>query len=196
MFDIERAKQLKNMSTGFMFLGFLSMLFVFFPGFQERVWHSYLLSYMFFLLISLGGVFFISIHYVSGAEWSVSVRRLSEALMTYLPVVAVMTLPLLYGAFILYDWLDPAKVVQDHLLEHKNPYLNFPFFLIRCVVFIGGWIFFAKKLLSFSLKQDQDGDVLWTKKGIKYSILFLLFFCFSNFCLFYLILYKLFLWLY
>ena len=179
MFNAEKTNQLKNVSVGFMFLGFLSMLFVFFPGFQERVWHSYLLSYMFFILISLGGVFFISIHYASGAGWSTSVRRLSEALTAYLPVAAVMTLPLLYGAFVLYDWLDPAKVAQDHLLEHKKPYLNFPFFLIRCVVFIGGWIFFSKKLLSFSLKQDQDGDALWTKKGAKYSILFLLFFCFS-----------------
>ena len=176
---LEKIEKLKALTVVFMFAGALSMLFVFFEGFQERIWHSYLLSYVFFTLIALGGVFFVSVHHASQAGWSVSLRRLAEALSSYLPLAFAATLPLLYGAFTLYDWLDSAKIAQDPLLQHKKPYLNFPFFLVRLILFFGGWIFFAKKLISFSLQQDKDGGVIWTKKSHKYSILFLLFFCIS-----------------
>jgi len=109
----------------------------------------------------------------------VNVRRLSESLTAYLPAACILTLPLIYGAFSLYDWLDADKVANDPLLAHKSPYLNLPFFLIRLGVFLGGWVFFAWKLVSFSLGQDQDGNILWTKKSVKYSIFFLLFFALS-----------------
>ena len=161
------------------FVGVVSFIVALFTGFQERAWHAYLLSYFYFMLFPLGGLFFISVHHVTKAGWSVNVRRLSEALTAYLPTACVLTLPLIYGAFSLYDWLSVEKIADDPLLQHKAPYLNFPFFLIRLGVFLGGWVFFAKKLVSFSLKQDQDGDIKWTNKSIKYSIGFLFFFALS-----------------
>jgi hypothetical protein len=176
---IKNYEQIRTFSTVFIFIGALVFTIALFLGFQERIWHAYLLSYFYFVLIALGGVFFVSIQYATNAGWSVSVRRLSEALTAYLPVACVLTLPLIYGAFSLYDWLDAEKIAKDHLLEHKAPYLNLPFFLIRLGIFLGGWVFFARKLVSFSLKQDQDGDTIWTKKGVKYSVIFLLFFALS-----------------
>ena len=171
--------EIKTFSTMFIFIGLVAFVIALFSGAHERVWHAYLLSYFYFILFPLGGLFFISVQHTTNAGWSVNVRRLAEALTAYLPMACVLTVPFIYGAFSLYDWLDADKIAADPLLAHKAPYLNLPFFLIRLGIFLGGWIFFAKKLVSFSLKQDQDGDVKWTKKSIKYSVIFLLFFTFS-----------------
>jgi len=161
------------------FIGVVIFIVALFLGFNKQAWHAYLLSYFYFMLMPLGALFFISVQYATNASWSVGVRRLSEAITAYLPVACVLTLPLVYGAFSLYDWLDPEKIAKDHLLVHKSPYLNLPFFLIRLGVFFAGWLFFAKKLVSFSLKQDQDGDPKWTQKSTKYSVAFLFFFALS-----------------
>ena len=176
---IKNQEQIKSLSTALIFIGGVAFVFALLFGFQERAWHGYLLSYFYFVLLSLGGLFFISVQHITKAGWSVSVRRLAEALTAFLPVAVLLTLPLIYGAFSLYDWLNADKVAKDPLLIHKAPYLNLSFFLIRLAVFFAGWIWFAKKMVSFSLRQDQDGDPKWTHKSVKYSVGFLLFFAFS-----------------
>ena len=177
---IEKIKNhLNSFLTIFIFLGILSFVFALSFGLKERVWHAYLLSYFYFVLLSLSGLFFVSIHHVTKAGWSVFLRRGAEALTAYLPYAFVLTLPLLYGAFSLYSWLDPAQVAKDPLLLHKKPYLNFPFFALRLLVFVGGWAFFAHKLKSFSLQQDQDGKVIWSQKSVPWSVGFLFFFALS-----------------
>ncbi len=170
---------LRNISFVFIFIGIVAVASMLVLANPERLWHAYLLAYIYFVLLALGGVFFISIHHATGAGWSVVQRRLAESVTSFLPWAALLTLPLIYGAFYLYDWLDPKAVAEDPLLAHKAPYLNLPFFLIRLTVFFGGWIFFAKRLVGFSLRQDKDGSEVWSKKSVKYSIGFLLFFCFS-----------------
>ena len=177
--EVKQYEQIRALSTVCIFIGVVAFMTALFLGFQERAWHAYLLSYFYFMLLPLGALFFIAVQHATKAGWSVNVRRLSEALTAYLPVACVLTLPFIYGAFSLYDWLDADKIAKDPLLAHKTPYLNLSFFLIRLGVFLGGWLFFAKKLVSFSLKQDQDGDVKWTHKSVKYSIAFLLFFTLS-----------------
>ncbi len=179
MLELRTKDSIHKFTTVLIFLGAVAFVFGLLLGFQDRVWHAYLMSYFYFVLLSLGALFFISTQYVSKAAWSVNIRRLSESLIPFLSIAVILTLPLLYGAFSLYDWLDPEKVAKDHLLMHKTPYLNFPFFVFRLALFFGGWIFFGKKLINFSLRQDQDGDFQWTNRSIKYSIAFLLFFSFS-----------------
>ena len=171
--------KLNTFTSVCIFIGLLAFVFALSFGMNERAWHAYLLSYFYFILLSLGGLFFVSIHHVTNASWSVFVKRLAEALTAYLPYALLLTLPLIYGACSLYDWLDPDKVAQDALLLHKKPYLNFPFFVIRLGLFLGGWAFFAYKLCAFSLKQDQDGKVLWSQKSVPWSVGFLFFFALS-----------------
>ncbi len=176
---LKKSEFISNLSSFFIFIGLVVFISMLFFGEVERVWHAYLLGYIYFVLLALGGVFFISVHYASHAVWSVNIRRLAEALTAYLPWACVLTLPMIFGAFYLYDWLDATEVAKDPLLQHKSPYLNLPFFLVRLVIFFSGWIFFAKSLVKFSLKQDQDGRDIHSSGGAKYSIGFLLFFCLS-----------------
>src|SRR5215471_12009359 len=58
---------------------------------------AFLLGYTYFLMLGLGGTFFVAIHYITGATWSVAVRRVAEGMGSYLPVALVLLLALLFG---------------------------------------------------------------------------------------------------
>ncbi len=135
--------------------------------------HSYLTNYVFVLSIALGALFFVLIQHATRAGWSVAVRRISEILAANVPVLLVLFLPILVpillGNHVLYEWTDPAAVAGDHLLEHKRPYLNVPFFGVRCVLYFAVWWLLARFFLGRSLRQDESGDVSLTTGMERFS---------------------------
>ena len=56
---------------------------------DPRFFHSYLVCYMFFTTLSLGGLFFVLAHHAFGADWSLPLRRFAENLMILLPLMLV-----------------------------------------------------------------------------------------------------------
>ncbi len=147
---------------------------------QALTWAGYLTALFFFVSLALGGLFFTSIQHVTNAGWSVTIRRFSESLSTFLPVGFVLTLIfIVFGADSVYEWLHPEAVAKDHLLQHKSPYLNKPFFIIRTVLFFVLWILFQRKIVGHSLKQDHTGEVCLTHRNVTLSVIFLLIFALS-----------------
>lgn len=147
---------------------------------RERAWHAYLVSFFYFTCLSLGGLFFTAIHHLASAGWSVNIRRFSEALAAFIPYLILLGLPLvLFAGKDLYLWLDTDVVAKDPILLGKTPYLNKTFFIIRFLLFTGVWIFFAKKIVGFSIEQDKDGKEEWTTMALKWSVPFILFFALS-----------------
>ena len=99
---------------------------------RHQLWHSWLVGSLFVLSIALGALFFVLVHHATQAGWGVVVRRIAENVMTTLPFLALLFLPLvLLGMHDLFHWTHEEAVRQDHLLAHKQPYLNVPFFLAR-----------------------------------------------------------------
>ena len=168
--------RIKKISTGFLFLGLVIILWSVYFEDSKRMGFAYLVPYFYFLFIAMGSLFFVSVQYPSGAGWSVNVRRIFEGISSYLPVAFVLIIPLIYLSFSIYEWLDVEHVKHDPIIQGKQAYLNFPFFLIRILLFFGGWLFFYKKLVGISLLQDRDGKLKWTQKATRISVFFLLFF--------------------
>lgn len=141
---------------------------------RQRVWSAFLVSSLFVLFLSLGGLFFLSLQYMTRAVWSVNLRRLMEAFGFYIPFGSLMALLLALAGDSLYMWMDPEVVSKDSLLQSKAPYLNRPFFILRLFVFSGLWIAFSKWLTNCSLRQDkgEDEEAL-TRKSLKLSVAFL-----------------------
>ena len=115
--------------------------------------YSYLTSFVFFMTLTLGSLFFVLIHYLSRAGWSVVLRRVPELLMKNITLMIVLFVPIVFGIYDLYHWSHPEYVLGDHILEKKVPYLNVPFFLIRAVIFFAAWymiisIFFRKSVFQ------------------------------------------------
>ena len=128
---------------------------------SKQFFHSYLLAFVFWTTIALGGLFFTMLHHVTGARWSVVLRRISETLMANLPMMLIFFVPLLFGLHDLYHWTHKDAIASDELLRHKTPYLNTGFFIVRGLIFFGIWTFVAKLLYGLSLKQDtQPSDAL------------------------------------
>lgn len=142
--------------------------------------HSYLTSFVYFLSISLGALFFVPIHHLTRAGWSVVVRRVAELLSQNLIPMAILFLvilfPVLFGSHTLFEWNDPAKwdtasAEYDQLIAHKSPYLNPIFFTIRAIIYFGTWICIARYFFLNSLSQDGNGDKQITLKLQKWSSL-------------------------
>ena len=123
---------------------------------------SYLLAFMFFLSLCMGGMFLVMVHHLFDADWSVPVRRISEHLACLSAVMAVLFVPLALVAPQIYAWMDPAHA--DHALHAKSGYLNAPFFYARAAVFFAVWISLSWRLRYWSLKQDESGAAACTFK--------------------------------
>lgn len=125
--------------------------------------HAYLVNYVFYLSLSLGALFFVTLHHASRAGWSVCVRRVLEIVSANVLLMAVLFVPVLlaalFGGSSLYEWTDAAVVKGDHVLEGKGWYLNLPFFILRALIFFGVWGGLSWFFWRGSLKQDENGDV-------------------------------------
>lgn len=169
---------LKTICYVLMFLGVVTFAITLMRN-PDRAWHAYLTGYFYFFVIAIGGLFFVALQHMTAAGWSVNVRRFCEALTAYLPVSAVGAIGVVLAGHHLYEWMDKGKVAEDTLLAHKSGYLNPTFFVIRLIVFFGGWLFFSKKIVGFSLTQDKNSDDSLTYTARKYSVACILFFAIS-----------------
>jgi hypothetical protein len=146
---------------------------------KERVWHAYLTSYFYFASLAIGGLFFTAIQHAVRAGWSVNIRRISESMVAFMPIVAGGGLVLLAAGSDLYLWLDKEVVAKDAILSGKEGYLNLGFWAVRMVMYAGLWLFFGKTIVDYSVAQDKDGDEKWTHRLVPFSVAFLLVFALS-----------------
>jgi hypothetical protein len=127
-------------------------------GNPKQFFFSWLVSFLFFLSLALGGLFFVLFQYAAQGGWGIVLRRIGETVFVTIPVMAVLFLPVLLGLHDLYEWSHEEAVATDALLQWKAPYLNVPFFLIRALLFFGIWSFIALRYYRGSRNQDATGD--------------------------------------
>ena len=126
----------------------------------RQFFFSWLVSFLFFLTLTLGALFFVLIQYAAQGGWGIVMRRIGETIFAMLPVMAVLFLPLLFGLHHVYSWTVPGAAEHDALLRWKAPYLNEPFFLIRAGIYFLIWSFIALLYYRGSRGQDVSGDPL------------------------------------
>ncbi|KAA3621413.1 MAG: quinol:cytochrome C oxidoreductase [Flavobacterium sp.] len=152
---------------------------------QNRPWSALYIASFFFFMIALGTLAFYAIQYAAQAGWSPVLFRVMEGITAYLPVASVIILVLLLlSAFHvnhIFHWMDPELVnpESDHydkLIAGKSSFLNVPFFLIRAVIFLGGWNLYRWVSRRNSIRDDNAEDNRWFKKNFKASAIFLVFF--------------------
>ena len=90
----------------------------------ERFGFSYLFGYIAVLTIWFGSVFFVLIQHLTGAGWSVSVRRSAEFFVSGVVVLPFLFLPLLTQMDKLYPWWNANKEgvaeAQEHTPAHST----------------------------------------------------------------------------
>lgn len=124
----------------------------------DQFYHSYLLGYIFVLNITLGCFALVMVQHLSGGNWAVISRRMLEAGMLTLPLMAILGIPILIGMPSLYVWTHPDVVATDHIIRDKTLYLNYTFFIVRYVCYFVIWSVIAFFLRKWSIEQDATGD--------------------------------------
>jgi hypothetical protein len=138
----------------------------------NTAWASVLLCGLYMLGLGLAGLFFVAVQYLSGAGWSVALRRIPEALAALIPVGAAGILLVLLLRPSLYEWTHPG----ESYLGFKAVWLNYPFLLVRAALYIAIWVAFARAILRHSRAQDSDGDLRHTRKNVALSAAFVVLF--------------------
>ena len=133
---------------------------------RETFGFAYLWGFTFLWTVVLGCLFFVGLHHVTGAVWSVVVRRVAEMFAGSMWLVGLLFIPILVfclsGKVDMYHWLHPG---DDPILAKKAGYLNVWFFAIRGMAFLGLWTLFAWFFVGRSLGQDeQPGNEGVTRK--------------------------------
>src|SRR5206468_2956225 len=119
---------------------------------------SYLMGYMLCLGVTLGCLALGMVHQLSGGAWGVVIRRPIGAASRVLPLLTVLFLPIVFGMHDLYEWTHADLVARDALIQHKQLYLNTPFFLARAAAYFLVWNALSHFLNAWSLEQDRTGD--------------------------------------
>jgi len=127
-------------------------------GNPKQFFFSWLVSFLFFLSLALGALFFVLIQYATQGGWGIVLRRIGETIFATLPVMAALFVPVVLGLRDLYSWSAPGAAAHDALLRWKAPYLNVPFFLVRAALYFGIWSVIALLYYRGSRRQDATGD--------------------------------------
>jgi hypothetical protein len=139
---------------------------------------SWLFAFAFYFTLLAGCFFWIIVHHVTDAEWSVVVRRQLENLAMLILVMAVFFIPIVIFRHHLYEWMN-LPLGRDPILDSKRGYLNWNFFLVRSifyfVFFVGATLLFRR----FSIRQDRDGNPAFTLKMRKVAFISLPLFALS-----------------
>jgi hypothetical protein len=152
---------------------------------QNKPWAAFYVACIFFMLISLGVLAFYGINVAASAGWSPILFRVMQGITAYLPVASVIFIVFLVMSIMhmnhLFPWLaegvtDPKSPNYDHMIAGKSGYLNPVFWIIRAVIFLGGWNLYRYFSRRNCLAQDESTDDSNYKRNFKLSAGFLVFF--------------------
>ena len=186
MFTID--KKAKNFSMALMAIGLVALIFGFVSN-PHGAWPALLFNTYFYIGISVFGVFFVAMQYVSEAGWSIVLKRVPEAIMAALPVFSLIMLFIMVASILhwnhIYHWLHEGIMTVGHddydaIIAGKEAYLNASFFIIRTIIYLLGWNYFAKKLRSLSLLEDREGGTGIHFKSVSTSAWFMVFFAVTS----------------
>jgi hypothetical protein len=126
-------------------------------GDPRRLIFSYLTALAFVTTVATGALAWLMLTHLSGAVWSVALRRLLENLTRPLSWLALLFIPVVLNLNRLYPWADPAAVASDPELARKAVWLNPTQFTARSAVYLACWAVVAGLLVRLSLRQDRAG---------------------------------------
>jgi len=139
----------------------------------HSAWISYVTNWLFFTSISIGAVLLAVATWITKAKWNWSVRRVSQAMVAFLPISFVLLLPMV---FVLredyFPWID--MMASDPVVQKKAPYLNIPFLVSRNVaglaLLFGMALYFVYMAvrpdmgLSDRSQEDDEGRKAWRER--------------------------------
>ena len=157
-------------------IGAVTLAWSYRAGHAPLAWSAYLMGTFFALGLGVFGIAWIAMLYLTGATWSITMRRIPEAMTAWLLPGSLLALAVVLGAPTLYLWAHPETVEIDALLRHKAAFLNVRMFTTLVAGSLIVWIVFASLIVRRSYRQDRDGGLRHTQANRSLSGLFLVLF--------------------
>src|SRR6202051_976450 len=121
----------------------------------DSFFSAYLTGYMFWLGLSLGCMAILMLYHLVGGAWGTVSRRILEAGMMTLPMMAALCIPILFNLKKIYFWARPEGLADPKIADIAHSYLNFNGILIRYIFYFVIWIGMAFFLNRWSTEQDS-----------------------------------------
>ena len=153
---------------------------------HNRPWSALYVAAFFFFMIALGVLAFYAIQYAAQAGWSPVLFRVMEGITAYVLPGGLIVLAIAYLAgdhifvWMNPDMVDPNSSHYDALVAGKKGWLNKTGFIIRGLIFLGGWVAYRMISRRLSLAQDKSDDNKNFKKLFRWSAAFLVFYIYTE----------------
>jgi hypothetical protein len=126
--------------------------------------YSWFFAFYVFFTIALGSFFWVLLHFVCNAGWDVLIRRIWENVLPLFPLLLLLLSPLLIFPElrdVLWKWMGQTPA-ENHELALRDGYLNPVFFYVRVLIYFAYFSWMGFYYRSNSVKQDADGNPVWT----------------------------------
>ncbi|WP_400075078.1 quinol:cytochrome C oxidoreductase [Winogradskyella sp. R77965] len=148
---------------------------------HNRPYSALYVAAFFFFMIALGVLAFYAIQYAAQAGWSPVLFRVMEGITSYVLPGGLIVLAIAFVADKhIFIWMDPDVVAHDALIQGKSGWLNKTGFMIRGLIFLGGWSLYRYFSRKFSIAQDNADDNRNFKKNFRISAAFLVFYIYTE----------------
>ncbi len=130
---------------------------------QAHFWGTLMYNTIFWTMVCNAAMFFICVITLAMGGWEQSIRRVSEAISTMVPIFGSITFLVLIYVVVghkhnIYHWLDTAAVDKDPILLGKKGFLNPTFFVIWTTLIIGLWSLLGWRMRQLSRETDAPMD--------------------------------------
>ena len=123
-----------------------------------RTWLAYLTALSFAVSIAVGALVLQMAGLAANSRWMSVIRRITESITVAFPVLALLFIPLLFGADLIYPWLRAEAGVPPHeaeVLHHREPFMNLGGFAVRGLLYFAVWIVASALLRRWALRRDR-----------------------------------------
>lgn len=168
MEKLDLRQHVGGLSVGAQVIGVLGLAASVIIGYLEKdefrtFFNSYIIGYLFFLSIALGGLFFVLLQHSTKAGWSVNVRRIAEWFAASMPLMAALSVPILAAVLMghgaLYPWAVDGWGADKGF---KGWWLGRGFFTGRAIFYLLVWSLMGVWYWKQSIRQDETGDLKLT----------------------------------
>jgi hypothetical protein len=137
-----------------------------------RTLWAYHVAFVYWAGIAWAALLLLMAMHAMKARWPTVFRRVLETIPLSSVLFLVLFVPIAIGAGKLFPWARPEELHGElrHLADHRAPWLNMPFFLLRAFLYLVVWIVVSHLLHRFSARQDAEKGFALTASQRKLAV--------------------------
>lgn len=137
----------------------------------EKALRGWLLGFIFWGGIGIGGLGVLLLQYLTGGAWGVVIGRTVEAASRTLPLIALLFIPLAVGVTSLYEWTHLPP--DDYTVMHRGAFQTPFWWIVRSAIYFALLLIMMHLLNKWGAEQDKSDNyedaAKWLGKATAFS---------------------------